>query len=143
MYTEIIIFMFFCILCNTLAVISIMLCKTSRPKVIPDYAAADNFINGYTDKDGCSYNLTVYREYLAYHFAKYEHGILPKQSMTLICRSLDVDYTISFYDCLNENTVKYLKQAMKLLKEPKPKRQGILKQANQVIRASTRTATIS
>lgn len=140
MYTAIIIFIFFCILVNCIAIVSIILCKQSQHKIIPDYTAADDYIRYKLD---CNFNWNVYREYLAVHFAKYPNGILPKLSMTLTCRSNDVDYTLSFYDCLNDNTVKYLKQAMKLLKEPKQKKTNILKQANQVIRQSKRMAAIS
>jgi hypothetical protein len=118
MYTAIIIFVFFAILVNTLAIISLTLCKQSQPKIVPDYAAADCYIDTLDKR----FNWSVYRDYLALHFAKYPNGILPKLSMTLTAKSYDVDYSLSFYDCLNENTVKYLKQAMKLLKEPKPKR---------------------
>lgn len=136
--------MFFVILLNCLAIITLTLCKQqqqqSQAKIIPDYDAADDYIQYKLD---CNFNWNAYREYLAVHFAKYPNGILPKLSMTLICRSHDVDYSLSFYDCLNENTVKYLKQAMRLLKEPKPKKQNILKQANNIVRQSKRIPTIS
>lgn len=115
MYTAIIIFMFFAILANCIAIVSIILCKQSQQKIVPDYTAAQHYIDTLDSKFNWDYLL----DYLAVHLVKYESGTLPKLGMTLEAISYDVSYKITFNDTLNPVTVKYLKTAMQSLNENK------------------------
>lgn len=138
MYTAIIIFMFFAVLINCIAIVSIILCKQSQQKIVPDYTAAQHYIDTLDKR----YNWDYLIEYLAVHFAKSPNGILPKQSMTLECRSHGVNYKMTFYDCQNIKTIKYLKQAMALLRE-KRKPLKVIREANKIIKRTKRMATVS
>lgn len=99
MYTIIIVFMFFAILLNCLAIISLTLCKTSQNKVIPNYELAQRYIDTLDNKFNWDYLL----DYLAVHLVKYDCGKLPPLSMTLTAMSYDVSYKITFNDTLIKN----------------------------------------
>lgn len=85
---------------------------------------------------GGHYDYTYLRDWLAFHFAKYPNGKLPELSGIITYTALSGStYSMNFYNAGDERIQKYIKSAMKLLKEKKPTKADILRQANEIMKA--------
>ena len=102
-----------------------------KKQIEPDYELAREYIR----KNNGHYNLDYLLDYLAIHLIKYPDGELPEMAGTITFTSPgNATYTMNFYNAGDARIQKYIKPAIKLLREKKQKA-NVLKQANRIIRS--------
>jgi hypothetical protein len=114
--------------------------------MIPAYSEADVFIkhqnhlyttvkNKIIESGIIVFNYDHLFEYLSIHFAKYPDGKLPAQPGTITYYDNKLQATMNFYDASDTRCEKYIKPAMKLLKEKKVKQLNILTEAEKIVKS--------
>ncbi len=86
------------------------------------------------------YDWSYLEQYLAVHLVTSPNGKLPKLDGVILFNGEHAKYTMHFLDTTDQRIQKYIKQAMKLLKESKPKktltrRVNVLRQANSILKS--------